>query len=274
MLAVSKRFEPEDAAVCARLVPAGPDLMIRAAALRALLSQRVPDAPALAMSLLTDPELLDDEDALVIARDCPAEDLAPVVLHAFSTAPPEAGRAVFGALFPTQRAAELSHSGMGKQVLRIAPAQPDWQTRAHAMNLLGAAKARWARAILHEGCDDAEARVRVRAIKALAQCGFRSGEDTSRVKRYLTDAAGWVRAAAIEMLGGIDSLDDAALVAALRDEFPPAALASAHVALAMAAQHAQALSEPVRLELARFSETEAARQDPAVAQWRLAASGA
>ena len=157
--------------------------------------------------------------------------------------------------------------------MRVAAAHQDWPIRAHAIGLLGAARARWARTMLLRACDDPEARVRVRAIKALEQCAFLA-QHGDHVQRYLADASGWVRGAAVEALGSGCYLDETQLLRALGDEFPPAAMAGAHAAIGLCERGNASYTEAVQAALARVAETEYGREDPVVTRWRRQPAGA
>ena len=269
VLALSNSFEQCDEAIFRHFAIDAPDSGMQAIALRALLVHGAAGAPALAASLCANHEFTDDEEALETLCDCNAEHLVRVALYALNDAQPETGRSVFRALFPVERAGDLNRSSSGKQLLRMAAAQDDWPTRAHAMTLLGAARARWARTILRSACDDAEERVRVRAIRSLAQCGLQV-RDAEHIKTHLVDASGWVRAAAVDALtrGNWLAEDETALMSALCDDFLPVALAAARATLALAEQGAPSVTDAVRGQLGRVAVAEFVQSDPAMALWR------
>jgi len=272
VLALNTAYGPEDAA-CRRLLQEVEDPAVRAAAVRVLLNHLAPDAPSLVAQLCGSDASYDCEDLLVVLRDCSADHLVPVVQYALTSTLPAVGRAMFRALCPTEDARKMCRSRGGKDVLRAAAVHEDWLIRAHAIGLLGTARARWARTILQRACDDPEARVRVRAIKALEQCELLAPTGDP-VTRRLADASGWVRGAAVEALSSGGHLDSAQLLAALCDEFPPAALAGAHAAVTLAEGGGAIYTGAVQAALARLAETEHGREDQIVARWRRDLAGA
>jgi hypothetical protein len=119
-----------------------------------------------------------------------------------------------------------------------------------------------------------EERVRVRAIRSLAQCGLQL-KDAKHVKTYLVDASGWVRTAAVEALtrGNWLADDETALLSALGDDFLPVALAAARAALVLAEQGAPSVTAAVRGQLRRLTVIERTQSDPALAPPRTDKDG-
>jgi HEAT repeat protein len=272
VLASSNTFEPADEAACRRLLHGATDPVTHGVALRVLVNHDALDAPTLIAELCDEDGSRDFEDLPAVLRACGADHLVPVVRYSLTSGRPEVGRVVFRTLFPAEDAQKLSRSRGGKDVLRIAAAHVDWQTRAHAISLLGEAHARWGRAIILRACDDPEARVRVRAIKALAQCAFPELKG-DLVRRHLADASGWVRVAAVEALGGGSCLDETQLLAALGDDFVPVAVAGARAAVVLCERGSGVFTEQVQTALARVAATDYGREDPVVAQWHCQLGG-
>jgi hypothetical protein len=273
VLSFTTALEAGDEAACRRLLQDTQDSAARAAALRVLVTHDALAAPDVVAELCAEDGSRDEEDVPAVLRACGAEHLVPIVRYVLTAAQPEVGRAVFRTLFPVEDAGKLSRARGGKEVLRIAAAHADGHIRAHAVGLIGEAHAGWGRTILLRACDDTEARVRVRAINGLGQSRLLALH-SDHVRRHLADAGGWVRVAAIETLGGGGCLDATQLLAALRDDFPPAAVAGARAAVALCKSGSSEYTGAVQAALARLAETDYGRDDPVVARWRLQPAGA
>ena len=258
----------DERAVDACRSTASPEIepLLRAAALRVLLAHGKHGALDLCVAFLSDMCQRVDDDALAELATCTPACLVPLVQHVFAVKSGAVRRLAFTRLLATSHAAELGRVAAGCDLMRRAFGEHDWHIRAHAVRLLGAAGAGWARPVLQRAGSDTDPRVRARAIQALASFGLEAA-DVTQVTLSLADPDGWVRTAAVQALGSANCLDDDQMLAALRDDFSPVVLAGLSAVRHHHGDPSSIGSAQLRAELAPLAHRDFVQDDPDLSQW-------
>jgi HEAT repeat protein len=231
MLGDEAMLDPDESSALVALARDESDLVLRLVALRLLLAVGEQRALELGRALLAEDDLANDPDVVAELAACALSNLLPLIRIVLESAELDHGRS-FATLLPLDRAGDLSTPD-AQSLLHAAVANPEWRVRAHALRLLDGCPAPWARELIQAGCADADPRVRVRAVEALGSGGFSSAEQALLCRR-MGDESGWVRAGAYDALHRADRLDEAAVMAAVDDEFRPARRTGLVAALALA----------------------------------------